>query len=251
MWPGNCFIAGRMITTLRLSQIALLLTSLVPGVAYAQDAPSGKLDESLQQAVDAGCPGPQAVIIRTKPGYRQGLRDSLAAHGDVVSGEFASIDAVAATVHCDDLEVLASLNATATISYDAPMSATGRAGQGRARSRTGRVLTPREAVDKAAAARARVFKLAAAKAAKAAARKTRRSAVKAAALREQEAQAATELQAPLFQTLLGQPSLRTSGSVQPGCGGGSGGAAGGTPGSRRTGAGEDQRRAAGHRVCGP
>ena len=107
----------------RLIYLILLLSLPLPKAVWGQDAPTGKLDESLQQAVDAGCPGPQAVIIRTKPGYRQGLRESLQAHGDSVVGEFVSIDAVAATVHCDDLKVLESFTSTASVSRDATVTA--------------------------------------------------------------------------------------------------------------------------------
>ena len=90
--------------------MALGVTALsVPATAYAQAAPDAKLDESLRESVERGCVGTQPVIVRTKPGYRQALRDSLAAHGDVVKGEFPALDAVAADVHCDDLAALAGV----------------------------------------------------------------------------------------------------------------------------------------------
>ena len=54
-------------------------------------------------------------------GYRKGLGDVLKAHGDKVTGEFTSIDAVAAEVHCDDLAALARMSATASVSVNAPM----------------------------------------------------------------------------------------------------------------------------------
>src|SRR5207302_7793245 len=62
-----------------------------------------KLDESLRARVESGCSGPQPVIIRTKTGYRAGLRQSLAQHGGQVRGEFPSVRAVGPNVGCNDL----------------------------------------------------------------------------------------------------------------------------------------------------
>src|SRR5205814_3596974 len=71
-----------------------------------------------------GCPAPAAVIIRTKAGYRAGLRDSLAKHGNQLSGEFPIINAVAARVACGDLETLASFDSTLSVSLNARMQTT-------------------------------------------------------------------------------------------------------------------------------
>ena len=104
----------------RLSHIVLLATLLVsPADAQTPDA---KLDESLRESVQRGCTGVQKVIIRTKPGYRASLRDSLAAHGDVVLGEFPALDAVAANVHCEDLGTLAGFVATDSVSVNGPVA---------------------------------------------------------------------------------------------------------------------------------
>src|SRR5437667_332345 len=81
----------------RLIKNVLFLVALNASLASAQVV-SQKLDETLRETVQRGCTGTQSVIIRTKPGYRQGLRASLTAHGDVVSGEFPALDAVTATV---------------------------------------------------------------------------------------------------------------------------------------------------------
>jgi serine protease AprX len=103
--------------------VALGVTALgVPGVTYAQPASDAKLDESLRESLERGCVGAQPVIIRTKPGYRQALRDSLAAHGDLVRGEFPLLDAIAADVHCDDLSMLASFDSTASVSLNGPVA---------------------------------------------------------------------------------------------------------------------------------
>ena len=103
--------------------MALGVTALaVPGVAYAQAAPEAKLDESLRESVERGCVGTQPVIIRTKPGYRQAVRDSLAAHGDVIKGEFPALDAIAAIVHCDDLSTLPAFDSVASVSLNGPVA---------------------------------------------------------------------------------------------------------------------------------
>ena len=104
----------------RLTQIAFITTVLV-APARAQ-TPDAKLDESLRESVQRGCTGMQKVIIRTKPGYRASLRDALAAHGDVVLGEFPALDAVAANVHCDDLTALAGFVSTDSVSLNGPVA---------------------------------------------------------------------------------------------------------------------------------
>ena len=105
----------------RLSQTALLLTALVPGVAFAQTQSAPKLDESLRESVANGCVGTKSVIVRLKPGYREGLRISLTEHGDVVKGEFPGLDAVAAEVHCEDLSTLAGFTSTNSVSLNGPV----------------------------------------------------------------------------------------------------------------------------------
>ena len=108
---------------IRQLAMALGITAMaVPGTAYAQSTPDAKLDESLREAVERGCVGTQPVIIRTKPGYRQALRDSLQAHGDVVKGEFPSLDAIAAVVHCADLLTLPTFDSVASVSLNGPIA---------------------------------------------------------------------------------------------------------------------------------
>jgi serine protease AprX len=103
--------------------MALGLTALaVPGAAYAQAAPDAKLDESLRESVERGCVGTQPVIIRTKRGYRQAVRDSLTAHGDVIKGEFSSLEAIAAIVHCEDLATLPAFDSVESVSLNGPVA---------------------------------------------------------------------------------------------------------------------------------
>jgi serine protease AprX len=106
--------------------MALGVTALaVPGAVYAQAAADAKLDESLRESVERGCVGSQPVIIRTKPGYRQAVRDSLTAHGDLIKGEFPSLNAIAAVVHCDDLSTLPAFDSVASVSFNGPVAVQG------------------------------------------------------------------------------------------------------------------------------
>jgi serine protease AprX len=147
----------------RLTQTAFLLSWLMPAVANGQTPYASKLDESLRETLDRGCTGAQSVIIRIRPGYREGLRASLAAHGDVVTGEFPGIDAIAATVHCSDLTTLASFHAARSVSSNAAVSGQAAAGVAQKPSKT--------------------------------------DAPNAVHRREREGNAAKDLQAPFFETL--------------------------------------------------
>ena len=100
--------------------ITVLAIVVVSGKAvWGEERPNRKLDRVLQEAIANGCKGgPQRVIISVESGYRKGMGDSLKAHGDKVKAEFKSIDAVAAEVHCDDLEALAAMSQTKSVSVD-------------------------------------------------------------------------------------------------------------------------------------
>jgi serine protease AprX len=104
----------------RVSAAVLATVALFPGAVAAQ-IQTAKLDETLRESVAQGCVGTQSVIISVEPGYREGLRQTLAAHGDVVTGEFPALNAVAATVHCADLMALASFGSTRAVSTNAPV----------------------------------------------------------------------------------------------------------------------------------
>src|SRR5687767_13677366 len=103
----------------RIPGIAILTMTLLPAFAGAQTTDTGKLDETLRESVASGCIGTQSVIITVAPGYREGLRLTLAAHGDTVSGEFPAIDAIVATVHCSDLTTLSTFGSIRAVSTNA------------------------------------------------------------------------------------------------------------------------------------
>src|SRR5688572_23334826 len=103
--------------------LAAFAIAIAPGkTVWGQDRPDRKLDKKLQEAVANGCSGgPLRVIIGVKSGYRKGMRDSLESHGDKVNSEFKSSDALAAEVHCGDLEDLATMSETMSLSSDGPI----------------------------------------------------------------------------------------------------------------------------------
>jgi subtilisin family serine protease len=117
-------------------------------VGFAETVPTAKLDESLRESVERGCGGNQSVIITVEPGSREALRQALADHGDEVTGEFPAIDAVAATIHCDDLAVLASFGAIRAVSANATVGVS-------AAKNNKLVKAVGKVVDKAATVRAR------------------------------------------------------------------------------------------------
>src|SRR5687767_6386011 len=91
------------------SAALLFFASVAPLTAQPT---ASKLDKLLRDSISTGCTGTRSVIVRTKPGYREDLRKSLTAHGDVVSSEFPALDAIAADVHCEDVYVLAGHEST-------------------------------------------------------------------------------------------------------------------------------------------
>jgi serine protease AprX len=108
---------------LHIPSMTLALAFGLASTAQAQSAPT-KVDEALTQSLKSGCVTEQ-VIIRTARGYRAGLRDSLEKHGDVVTADHPSIEAITAEVHCEDLSVLAGFSEVLSISKNAIVRADG------------------------------------------------------------------------------------------------------------------------------
>ena len=95
--------------------IALALGIAVP--AHSQTAGT-KIDEALTESLKTGC-STERVIIRLRPGYRAGMTQSLRSHGDSVTAEHPSIEAVSAQVHCMDLLTMEGFSSVLSISKDA------------------------------------------------------------------------------------------------------------------------------------
>ncbi|HKY22501.1 MAG TPA: S8 family serine peptidase, partial [Vicinamibacterales bacterium] len=100
-------------------RLACLLAFFVTAAPLAAQGRASKLDKQLQR----GCTGTRSVIIRTKPGFRESLRNSLNAQGRFVTGEFPALDAVTVEVPCSDLAVLARFGGTDSISDNASVNA--------------------------------------------------------------------------------------------------------------------------------
>jgi serine protease AprX len=108
-----------MHTFLFLPGATLVAVVLLPAMATAKTFETTKLDKTLRESMERGCIGTQSVIITVVSGYREALRRTLASHGDVVTGEFPAIDAIAATLHCADLTTLAGFGSVRAVSTNA------------------------------------------------------------------------------------------------------------------------------------
>ncbi len=65
------------------------------------------------------------MIIRVRSGQRSAMRRTLESHGDQIVAEHASIDALTAVVHGDDLAALAGRDGVVSVSTDAVVRARG------------------------------------------------------------------------------------------------------------------------------
>src|SRR5688572_28790440 len=99
-----------------LATLTLVATFSMPAAAEQRHA---KLDESLNDSLARGCKGTKSVIIRTRPGSREAVRNSLAAQGRRVKGEFPALDAISVDVSCADLKAIAAFRETASVSDNA------------------------------------------------------------------------------------------------------------------------------------
>ena len=123
----------------RLSCAAFAALALSVQPAFAGQGAQGrhaKIDRALQDSLASG-ERSQRVIITVKPGFRDGIRDALRKHGDVIKSEHPSVDAIAAVVHSSDVAELADHNGVAYVSIDATVYA-GAASNWRSARRTNR-----------------------------------------------------------------------------------------------------------------
>ena len=93
-------------TLKRLACLVVLFTLSVAGSALAQTT-LPKLDLALQLAARTEA-GPQRVIIRVRPGFRQAVRDSLRAQGEAVHADHPAIEALTAEANADQLRALSA-----------------------------------------------------------------------------------------------------------------------------------------------
>lgn len=111
-----------MVQSRRLGVVFVLAALLLLPIQGWADDDHVKLDRALREAVRKGSAS-ERVIIRTKPGFREGLRQVLQAHGDEIENDHPSIDALTAQVHGADLAALASDPAVESVSVDAVVTA--------------------------------------------------------------------------------------------------------------------------------
>jgi serine protease AprX len=94
-----------------------LLISPLSSVA----APRARIDRAIGRTLSSG--DRLRVIVRTKSGHRRTVASRLRDHGDTVTSEMASIEAITAEVNAGDIERLAADEAVDSISFDAPITA--------------------------------------------------------------------------------------------------------------------------------
>lgn len=98
-----------------------ILLLVAPAFAAAKSGEKnrpGKVDHALRDAPAAGG-STEHVIIRTKPEARAAIREALQAHGDRVVAEHASLSAISAEIHAEDIRALAGKDSILGISIDA------------------------------------------------------------------------------------------------------------------------------------
>jgi serine protease AprX len=108
---------------LSCAAFAALALSVQPALAgQGAQGRHAKIDRALAEALAAGDTTAR-VIISVKPGFRDGIRDALRKHGDVITSEHPTVDAIAAVVHSTDISELAAHDAVAYVSADATVFA--------------------------------------------------------------------------------------------------------------------------------
>jgi serine protease AprX len=109
----------------RLSCAVFAALALSAQSAFAGQGAQGrhaKIDRALADALASG-ETTARVIITVKPGFRDGIRDALRKHGDVIRSEHPSVEAIAAVVHSSDISELAAHSGVAYVSIDATVYA--------------------------------------------------------------------------------------------------------------------------------
>lgn len=110
----------RLLSRSQLFAVTILLL-VAPAFATAKSGENNrpdKVDHALREALAAGS-STEHVIIRTKPEARAAIRKALQAHGDRVVAEHASLSAISAEIHAEDIRALAGQDTVLGISIDA------------------------------------------------------------------------------------------------------------------------------------
>ena len=122
---------------------AACLSVLSAGVVGAQTTPltNPKIDRALVDSLSAGA-RTQAVIVSVQPGFRDTLRRSLESHGDLITAEHGSIDAISAVVHTADIVELAGQTWVKSVALDAKVFAIDAVPQTSTTAKTTLTTTP-------------------------------------------------------------------------------------------------------------
>src|SRR3712207_499785 len=104
------------------SLLLAAIFALATGTPSAAQDRGAKLDRILRDAVASGSRKAQRVIVQTRPGTRDAVKRALAAHGDVVEAEHASLDAFTVTLHGEDLAALNAHPSVLAVSVDATVT---------------------------------------------------------------------------------------------------------------------------------
>ena len=103
-----------------IAVIALCLVATAPTRTATPGSPTrARLDAYLQQALQQHAAGPHRVILRVRPGAERTVQQTLQAHGDRVVARHASLNAISAEIHGEDLPALAASEHIESISSDA------------------------------------------------------------------------------------------------------------------------------------
>src|SRR5262245_50640084 len=104
-----------------LPAIATVLAVAQPALVQGQ-AHRARFDRAIADSLAAG-DQTQRVIITVKPGFRDGIRDALKKHGDIIKSEHPSVESIAAVVHSGDVADLANHPGVQYVSSDATVFA--------------------------------------------------------------------------------------------------------------------------------
>jgi len=106
-----------------VSFAVLLSLALSAEVSFAQGHRSlKKIDGALTDSIAAG-EQTQRVIVTMQPGFRDGVREALRKHGDIIKSEHPLVESIAAIVHSEDVNELANHPGVKYVSADATVFA--------------------------------------------------------------------------------------------------------------------------------
>src|SRR5262249_39280228 len=96
-----------------------------PALAKSDNAickdPKSKIDHGVEEVIGSDAPTVH-VIITAEGAARARIRRALREHGDIVKGDYALVNGLAAEIHAADLQIIANDCEVTALSLDAPVS---------------------------------------------------------------------------------------------------------------------------------